>query len=241
MSEQIKEARIAFLFEAVQRGSMRAAADSLGLAPSAVSRQIALLEQELAIPLIERHARGIRPTEAGLLLIEYYREQRSHRNDLLSHLQQLRGLRSGTVRVALGEGFISDFMVGPLKRFNRDYRDISIVLDVGGTADLMRRVGEDEADIGVVFNPPPDAKIVSLASARQPVLAIVAPDFPLVGKPGPFCIKDFLSYPLALNHPTYGMRHILQLVEETEKIRMTPNLVTNSFYILRQFACLQLA
>ena len=240
MAEQIKETRLAFLFEAIQRGSMRAAADALGIAPSAISRQIALLEEELAIPLIERQARGIKPTEAGRLLVDYFREQRSHQNDLLSHLQNLRGLHSGTVHVALGEGFVSDFMAGPLAKFSRDHGDIAIALDVGGTNELIRRVSEDEADIGVVLNPPQDTKIVSLASSKQPVQAIVGPDFPLLKARGPFVIQDFLSYPLALNHPTYGMRHLLQLVEETEKIRITPRLSTNSFYILRQFVKLQL-
>jgi DNA-binding transcriptional LysR family regulator len=240
MSEKIKETRLAFLFEAIQRGSIRAAAEAMNTAPSAVSRQITLLEEELSIPLIERHTRGIKPTDAGQLLLEYFREQRSHQNDLLSHLQELRGLRSGTVRIALGEGFVSDLMAGPLTRFSKDFSSVSIVLDVAGTDELIRRVSEDEADIGLVFNPPPDSKIVSVASSKQAVQAIVGPDFPLLGKPGPFKIEDFLAYPLALNHPTYGMRHILQLVEQTEKVRMTPNLTTNSFYILKQFVRLQL-
>ena len=240
MPEQIKESRVAYLFEAIQRGTLRAAADALNIAPSALSRQITLLEQELAMPLIERHTRGVKPTEAGMLLFEYFREQRSHQHDLLSHLQELRGLRSGTVRIALGEGFVSDFMSGPLRNFSKDYGDISVVLDVGGSDELMRRVSEDEADIGLVFNPSPDSKIVSLKSRKQPVQAIVGPDFQLLGEKGPFKIEDFLSYPLALNHPTYGMRHILQLVEQTEKVKMTPILTTNSFYILRQFVKLQL-
>jgi DNA-binding transcriptional LysR family regulator len=240
MAETIKEARLVFLYEAIQRGSVRAAAEALNIAPSAVSRQISLLEQELSIPLIERHSRGVKPTEAGRLLLEYFREQCSHQNDLHSHLQKLRGLRSGTVHIALGEGFVSDLMAGPLSRFSKDYGDISIVLDVGGTDELMRWVSEDKADIGLVFNPPPDNKIVSLASSKQPVQAIVGPDFPLLGTSGPFRIADFMPYPLALNHPTYGMRHILQLVEQTEKIRLTPILTTNSFYILRQFVKQQL-
>lgn len=240
MYEKINEARIVFLFESIQRGTMRAAADALNIAPSAVSRQIALLEQELAIPLIERHTRGVTPTEAGRLLLEYFREQRSHQDDLLSQLQELRGLRRGTVRIAMGEGFVSDFMAGPLTKFGSEYSDISIIIDVGGTNEVMRKVSEDEVDIGLVFNPPPDIKVVSRTFSKQPVHAIVGPDFPLLGKTGPVKITEFLPYPLALNHTTYGMRQILQLVEQTEKIRMTPNLTTNSFYILRQFVKLQL-
>lgn len=240
MYETLNETRLVYLFESIQRGTMRAAADALNIAPSAVSRQVALLEEELGITLIERHTRGIKPTEAGKLLSQYYREQHSHKADVLAELQELRGLRKGTIRIVLGEGFVSDMMAGPLAKFGADYKDISVVLDVGGTSEIMRRVSEDEADMGLVMNPPPDNKIVSRKYSRQPIYAVVGPDFPLLHKPGPFEIKDFLPYPMALNHTTFGLRQILQLVEQTEKIRLTPNLTTNSFYILRQFVRLQM-
>ena len=45
MSAKIKEARLIFLFEAIQRGTMRGAAEAMDIAPSAVSRQITLLEE----------------------------------------------------------------------------------------------------------------------------------------------------------------------------------------------------
>ena len=61
MDDSLKESRLAFLYAAVQGGSIRAAAERLDVAPSAVSRQIALLEEELAVPLLERQARGVRP------------------------------------------------------------------------------------------------------------------------------------------------------------------------------------
>ena len=49
----IQENRMNFFCEAVKKGSVRAAADYLNIAPSAVSRQISQLEQELAVTLIE--------------------------------------------------------------------------------------------------------------------------------------------------------------------------------------------
>ena len=99
---------------------------------------------------------------------------------------------------------------------------------------------EDEADIGVAFNPPPDQKIVSLAARKHAMQAIVYPGFPLLGQPGPFRLADFMSWPLALNHPSFGMRQILMLVEQTEKIRLAPILTANSFFVLRQFVKLKL-
>ena len=50
MTPTINENRLLYLFEAVQCGTVRAAADRLDIAPSAVSRQIALLEAEMALP-----------------------------------------------------------------------------------------------------------------------------------------------------------------------------------------------
>ncbi len=50
MQEKLEFRRVRYLYEAVVRGSVRAAADTLDMNPSVVSRQIAKLEEELAIP-----------------------------------------------------------------------------------------------------------------------------------------------------------------------------------------------
>jgi DNA-binding transcriptional LysR family regulator len=54
-----------YFLETARLGSIRRAAEVLYVAPSAVSRQIALLEQNFGAPLFERHATGVRLTTAG--------------------------------------------------------------------------------------------------------------------------------------------------------------------------------
>ena len=54
-----------YFLETARLGSIRRAAEALYVAPSAVSRQIALLEQTFGMPLFERHAAGMRLTSAG--------------------------------------------------------------------------------------------------------------------------------------------------------------------------------
>ena len=91
----VQDRRILYFFEAVRLGSVRAAADSLDVAPSAVSRHVAQLEQELNAPLMERHRRGVKPTEAGERVLEYYRQRMAQQEVLLDSLQSLSGLQSG--------------------------------------------------------------------------------------------------------------------------------------------------
>jgi DNA-binding transcriptional LysR family regulator len=236
MADNLTESRIVYFFEAVRCGTIRAAADWLDVAPSAVSRQIGLLETELDAALIERHARGVRPTEAGQYLIEYFREQLAHKDDLISRLQELRGLRTGNVSVVLGEGFVSDVLAGPMQNFCKQYPGIKINLDLGSTNDVMRRISEDEGEIGLVYNPPGEPKIVSRAIKQQPMMAIVAPDYPRASKQKSMSVQELASYPLAATHATYGTRQMLQAVEFAEKVRLDPVVTTNSINILKQFA-----
>ncbi|RQS66447.1 LysR family transcriptional regulator [Burkholderia sp. Bp8963] len=235
MVENLTDSRIVYFFEAVRCGTIRAAADWLNVAPSAVSRQIGLLEGELGAVLIERHARGVTPTEAGQCVIEYFREQLAHKDDLLSRLQELRGLRTGHVNIVLGEGFVSDMLAGPMQTFCKQYPGIHINLDLAGTNEVVRKVTEDEGEIGLVYNPPPDAKIVSRASKLQPMMAIVGPDFPLRGRGKAMTVAELASYPLAATHASYGTRQMLEAVEFAEKIRFDPVVTTNSITILKQF------
>ncbi|VVE00917.1 LysR family transcriptional regulator [Pandoraea morbifera] len=238
MTPAINESRLAYLYEAVQCGTVRAAADRLDIAPSAVSRQIALLEAELSLPLIERHKRGVHLTQAGRLLMEYYREQRAHQEDLLAKLQEVRGLRRGHIRLAVGEGFVSDLMGPPLQYFCRRYPDITLTLDLAGTNEVMRLVAEDDADIGLVYHPPAEPKIVSRAQLRQPVHAIVAPDSPLVARAaqaGALRLDELYDVPLALMHGAYGTRQMMELAEQSEKRRLSPAVTTNSISVLKHF------
>lgn len=59
------------VLEVARTGSFTAAADRLGYTQSAVSRQVAVTERAAGAPLFERHARGVRPTAAGEVLVRH--------------------------------------------------------------------------------------------------------------------------------------------------------------------------
>ena len=65
--------RIAYLFETVRAGSIRAAAKRLLIAQPALSRSLRAMESDLGIALFERSSRGIVPTQYAEVLIQYAR------------------------------------------------------------------------------------------------------------------------------------------------------------------------
>ncbi|WP_341522687.1 LysR family transcriptional regulator [Pseudomonas sp. G.S.17] len=231
----VQDRRILYFFEAVRLGSVRGAADFLDVAPSAVSRQIAQLEHELGTPLLERHRRGVKPTEAGEKVLGYYRQRLSQQEVLLESLQALRGLQSGSVILAIGEGFI-DGLAEPLAKFSTLYPKVELQVNVCGTNEVIRQVVEDEAHIGLVFNPPTDPKIRSHAHQKQPVCVAVSPDHPLAQTPGLLPLKGLDTYRLGLLGVSYGIRQILTQAEQQSGVSLIPTLTCNTFAMLKRFA-----
>src|ERR671925_1023489 len=63
--------RLRLLRELNQRGTIAAVADAFQFTPSAVSQQLAMLEREAGVPLLERAGRGVRLTDAALVLVAH--------------------------------------------------------------------------------------------------------------------------------------------------------------------------
>jgi len=215
-------------------GSVRAAADKLNVAPSAVSRQITLLEQELASKLLERDKKGVKATEAGDLVLRFYRESVSSEENCISQLQALRGFQRGHINLAAGEGFVSDLMP-PISDFNAQYPSLTLSIDVAGSNEVIRQVEEDEAHLGLLFHPTRHPRIRSQVVSLQPICAIVASDHPLAKNKQPVTLTQLLEYPVALQEARFGVRQLLAMAEFHERIRFQPTITTNSILALKQF------
>jgi DNA-binding transcriptional LysR family regulator len=235
MPAAIDDRRVRYLYEAVVAGSVRAAADKMDMNPSVVSRQVAQLEAELAMPLLERHGRGVRATDAGQMLVDYYRQHTSHQDDVFNKIQEIRGLARGHIDIVLGEGFVSDLMAAPLQQFWKQYPELTVTLGLAGTNDVLRRVAEDEAHIGLVYNPPIMNGIRSRAAIRQPMCAIVTPDHALATMQRQPLLKHVAEHPLALMQSAYGTRQIVDLAQQMDRIHLVPKLTTDSISVVKHF------
>lgn len=235
MAERSDDQHLHSLVEAVRLGSVRAAADALGVNPSVVSRQIAKLETDLGIALIERLPRGVRATEAGAFLASHFRQQMTERSDALARIREMRGLMRGHISLIIGGGFVSDIISGPLTRFWERYPRITMTVEIGSAAEITRAVAEDRFHLGLGFNVQPHPQVRIVEAATQPLALIVRPDHELARRSGPIAFTDIAQFPLALLPAGTGVRQRVALAEEAEGVMLTPRLITGSLEMLRKF------
>lgn len=232
----INDRRIRFLFRAWKCGSMRAAAELLDLAPSSISRQIALLESEIGASLIEHGHREVRLTEAGRSVVNYYMDQLSSQEALRSHLLDLAGMRTGQIHFALGEGFLGPVLYAMIDEFQDRYPGFTLSVRVTDTTEMLRLLAQDEVHFGLAFHPPSDPQIRSQFRAMVPLKAILHKDHPLAGRKS-ISIVDLAQHPLALMDERFRIRQIIDMAANDAQQIISPALTTNSIAILVRSAC----
>jgi DNA-binding transcriptional LysR family regulator len=144
-------------FVAVCRlGSLSAAAAELGYTQSAVSRQIAGLERQVGTPLVERHARGIRPTAAG----EAFRHHaQTAVNEAERAIRAARDARDRSPARPLTVGATPSLAAGvvpaAMRRLLDETGPLPWDLVPGLTGELHERTVNGELDIAIVTDAPP--------------------------------------------------------------------------------------
>lgn len=113
---------------AARAGSLTKAAETLGLSQSAVSRQIAALEEALGVTLFHRHARGLIPTEPGNLLFAAAEEIAVKAALAEAMVQDARDEPTGELRVTAPTALGALWLAPRLEKFHAQYPNIRIRL-----------------------------------------------------------------------------------------------------------------
>ena len=233
----LDERSLRYLFAVAEHGGVRSGADHLGLDPATLSRAVSRLETNVGMELLERHGRGARPTQAGLMLLEHYRGLRARNQDTLARLDELKGVRKGVIDMALGEGFIEDLHEAALSAFCRLYPGVTVNQHIAGSNDILHMVAENGVHVGLIYSPAPDPRIVSKGAWRQPLCAMVAPGHPLLDMKAPVPLQVVAGYPLGLLHGAFGVRQVLDMATTAARLKLIPRLTSNSFGALKEFVC----
>jgi DNA-binding transcriptional LysR family regulator len=138
------------LREVAARGSFTAAAQSLGYTQSAISRQVAGLEEAAGTPLFERTARGVRPTTAGDVLLE---RAGTVLDEVDAAQQELAGMAepaTGPLRVGAFPTAVAALVPRAMAALRKRQPGVRISLREGGTPTQLKRLSSGSVDVAVI-------------------------------------------------------------------------------------------
>ncbi|WP_431683626.1 LysR family transcriptional regulator [Kitasatospora sp. KL5] len=141
--------------EVCRQASISRAAEVLGYTQSAVSRQIAALERQLDSPLLERHARGVRPTAAGAILLDHAHAIVARADRAAEEVAAAGRRRSSRLRVGAVPTAAATLLPRALTRFAADDPSVRVTFTEDVTPQLLPRLQEGELDVAVVTDYPP--------------------------------------------------------------------------------------
>ncbi len=134
--------------------NFRHAANALGVAQSSVSARVKALEEDLGILLFERHARGVRLTEAG----RHFVERIAVGIDQLDHAVKTAGMAAvgecGRLRIGIHALIPRGFLADLIGRYREDHPGIEVEITEGTARDAVMQLRADRLDVAFVAGKP---------------------------------------------------------------------------------------
>jgi DNA-binding transcriptional LysR family regulator len=136
--------------EVSARGSFTAAADALGYTQSAVSRQVAAMEEAAGAPLFVRLPRGVRPTGAGVVLLRHATALLDRVDAATLELGGLRDRLEGRLAVGAFPSALGVLVPRALARLRRAHPAVVTSLREGATPTHLRRLRAGRLELAVI-------------------------------------------------------------------------------------------
>lgn len=225
-----------YVDEVARVGSIRQAAERLHIAPSAVNRRILDLEEELGTPLFERLPRGVRLTTAGELFVAYIRSRAAQLEQVRSEIEDLQGLRRGSVKLVASQALAPAFLPRVVANFRAAHPLVDVQVHIGDHLQALKSLRNFETDLALVFNLAPDADIERIAEIEQKLVATMHHSHPLAQRPD-LRLRDCVDYPLVLPVRDIGGRQLLDQFLARSSIKLRPVVESNSFEFMRGYLC----
>ncbi|MEJ2804621.1 LysR family transcriptional regulator [Comamonadaceae bacterium PP-2] len=155
-----------------EQGSVRSAAQALGISAAAVSRAIIELEDEVKTPLIERQSQGTSLTEAGRTLLMHAKLMRSQMEKAEDEMRAVREGRTTRLTIGVTPWFSLSLMPMVVTEFLRLRQDVKIeIQEILGTGYASLRDGTLDLAIGLGPRQPlPDLDVVPLFSYASTIV-----------------------------------------------------------------------
>ncbi|MEV6279721.1 LysR family transcriptional regulator [Nocardia sp. NPDC051832] len=224
-----------YIDEVARLGSIRAAGARLHVAPSAINRQILLLEAELDQPLFERLPRGMRPTPAGEALLAHIRGTLQQYRETVADIRDLHALGSGEVVIATMTGLASGVVATAAASFRSRHPQVRISIRTMTSLDILRAVEHSEADLGLGFNVPSSTQTEVCWQLNTRLGVVVSPRHPLAGMET-IPLAQCTPYPLIFADRSMVIHGIVAEAFANAALDIQPAFHTNSIETMKRLA-----
>lgn len=185
--------RLRLLRELEERGTLGAVAAALGYSPSSVSQQLAVLEREVGVRLLERAGRGVRLTDAGRLLCRHAGVLLTAAEAARADLASLGGDLRGTVRVAGLQSVTRRLLIPALAGLQRDHPHVRVEISELELEQALPelRLGGLDVLICDEYDGHPRPRPAGLGVAvlhEEPLVLVLPPDHPCAASGAPVAV-----------------------------------------------------
>jgi len=210
-----------YFLEVARTGSVTLASDQLHVASSAVSRQIALLEEQLGLALFERRGRGLVLSGAGERLAAGLRHTSLELQRLVDDLEGSHRQVPPTLRLACTEGFTSGFMADVMSDFHRQHPECGLTQVSTSPEGVTRLLLRGDVDVGLKFSVAPEAGLRIEHRQSAPIWLLCAPGHPVARTSQP-SLAEVVRHPVAMAPVGTTVRQLVELVFNLEGLRVHP-------------------
>lgn len=189
--------------------SFSRAAESLSVTQGAVSQQIAALEKELGVTLLERNARRVQLSDKGRVFYDYARQILDLADVALQALTGESREIQGTLRIATSTVPAEWLLPKLLSEFRRRHEKVNEFVAVSDSATALRAVESATAEIGFVGESPRSTQLASEAVATDELQLVVAADHPFAAGQTA-TIKQLREQAFIMREPGSGSRHCVE-------------------------------
>lgn len=133
-----------------EEGNMRKAAERLFLSQPALSQRLQSIEKDWSAQLFIRSQKGLTPTPAGELVIQYAIEMITKKEEIYENIQSLNAKVHGTLKIACASIVGHTWLPKVLKDFVTQYPEAKISLITGWSSEIVKSLYDGEAHVGIV-------------------------------------------------------------------------------------------
>lgn len=212
-------------------GSVKEAAEQLHLTQPTVSMQLKKLREAIGTPIYQQMGRRRVFTDAGAALVTTAREVLDSFARLDMTLSDLKGLKAGTLRLAVvtTSKYFIPHILGP---FCERYPAVDVRFKVANREQIIARLQEGLDDFYVFSHPPENADIECTDFLPNPLVALAGEAHPLAGKKN-ISLSELASQPFLMRERGSGTRYAIEKHMQEHQVKLNVKMEIESNEAIR--------